>query len=68
VTEQDISLNLAEFKDGYQFKFIVPDFDGYCAKFVEFFIPLLTDFLKEIKYGGFSFTFKVRLGGNTLKE
>lgn len=68
VTEKEISFNLTEFKDGYQFKFIIPDFETYCAKFIELFTPVLTDFLKEIKYSGYGFTFKLRLGGNTFEK
>lgn len=68
VTEQAICFNLSEFKDAYQFKFIVIDFEAYCAKFVELFTPLLLDFLKEIGYGGYSFTFRLRLGGNNFEK
>jgi len=68
VTEREISFNLTEFKEGYQFKFIIPDFDAYCAKFTELFTPVLTDFLKEIQYSGYSFNFNLRLGRNTFEK
>lgn len=64
VTETDIIFNLTDFNDGYKFKFIMPDFDGYCAKFIEIFIPVLQDFLKEIGYNAHGFSFKLRMDGN----
>ena len=64
VTETDIIFNLTDFKDNYKFKFIMPDFDRYCAKFIEIFTPVLQDFLKEIGYNAHGFSFKLRMDGN----
>lgn len=68
VSENEISFNLVEFKDDYQLRFIIVDFDAYCKKFIEIFTTLLIDFLKEIRYGAYTFAFKFRLGGNTFEK
>jgi hypothetical protein len=68
VSESEISFNLVEFKENYQLRFIIVDFETYCKKFLEIFTPLLTDFLKEIRYGAYTFTFKLRLGSNTFEK
>ncbi|HMI03136.1 MAG TPA: hypothetical protein VK541_11675 [Pedobacter sp.] len=68
VTETDIIFNLTDFKDSYKFKFIMPDFEGYCAKFIEIFTPVLQDFLKEIGYNAHGFSFKLRMDGNDWQK
>lgn len=56
VTEPAIIFNCYEFKEGYQLRFIEPDFEKYCIEFIKVIKPVLLDFLKEVRYGGLAFT------------
>lgn len=68
VTETEMIFNLNDFKDSYKFKFIKPDAEGYCAKFIEIFRPVLQDFLREIGYNAYGFRFKLRMDGNDWEK
>lgn len=67
-TEQAIQFNFIEFSEAYRAKYIAPDFEGYCKKFIEFIKPLLLNFLMEIRYGGHGFRVIIRLGGNEFEK
>jgi len=67
-TFESISFNFSEFKDAYKAKFLEADFDKYCEGFVELFRPLLLDFLKEIRFGGYAFTFEIRYQGKKFEK
>ena len=55
VTEYAINFNCYQFKEAYQIKFIEPDFEQYCIRFIKVIRPVLLDFLREIHYGGHTF-------------
>ncbi|TDQ06188.1 hypothetical protein [Pedobacter metabolipauper] len=57
-----IHINLIEFSERYRVKFIDPNFEGYCLKFMELLRPVLLDFVKEIGYNARGFTYHFRLG------
>lgn len=63
-----IYINFIEFNQGYRAKFIQPDFEVYCMKFIELLKPLLKDFTNEIGFSYCGFTFKFRLEGKTLEK
>jgi len=65
---QGILFNFVEFSDAYKAKYISPDFEGYCKKFIEFLKPLLVDFLQEIRYGGHTFKVTIRFGGDKFEK
>ena len=67
-TFESISFNFSEFKDAYKAKFLDSDFDTYCEGFVELFRPLLLDFLKEIRFGGYAFRFEIRYQGKKFEK
>ena len=55
-----IEIDLAEFSETYQQKFIDPDLDQYCANFIELLVPVLEVFVKEVDYGAYGFKFCFR--------
>ena len=67
-TFESISFNFSEFNDSYKAKFLEPDFERYCEGFVELFRPMLLDFLKEIRFGGYAFTFEIRYEGKKFEK
>jgi len=67
-TFESISFNFSEFKEAYKAKFLDPDFEKYCEGFIELFRPLLLDFLKEIQFGGYAFTFEIRYQGRKFEK
>ena len=68
VNVSEIVINLMEFKEVYQTRFISPDLEGYCGQFIQVLIPVLKDFLREIRYGGYGFKFKFKFGGKTFEK
>lgn len=67
VNVSEIIVNLTEFKEAYRIRFIHPDVEGYCSKFIQVFVPVLRDFLREIHYGGYGFKFKFKLEGKIFE-
>lgn len=67
-TFESISFNFSEFKEPYKAKFLDPDFEKYCEGFVELFRPMLLDFIKETKFGGYAFTFEIRYQGKKYEK
>lgn len=61
VTESTVLFNFMEFTDGYRARFIEPDFEDYCFRFLELIKPVFQDFTREIKYGGQGYRVKIRL-------
>lgn len=59
-TENAIEIDLAEFSEAYQQKFISPDLQQYCLRFIELVSPVLAIFVKEIGYGAYGFKFQFR--------
>lgn len=59
-TAEAIEIDLSEFSDAYQQKFIQVDPDQYCSNFIELLSPVLGAFIKEVGYGahGFKFCFR----------
>jgi hypothetical protein len=58
VDEQEILFNFMEYSEAYLQKFVLPDFEKYCLKFMESFVPLLLEFLQEIHFSGYCFSFR----------
>lgn len=67
-TERAIVINLVELNEAYRARFIEPDFEEYCRKFVVLLKPLLLEFLAEIKFSGYTFKFKFWLNGKDYEE
>lgn len=63
-----IYFNLIEFSEAYRAKFIEPDFEGYCLKFMGLLKPLLLDFTREIGFNGNVYRYYFRLGGRTFDK
>ncbi|WP_288879241.1 hypothetical protein [Pedobacter panaciterrae] len=59
-TAEAIEIDLSEFSDVYQQKFIQVDPDRYCLNFIELLCPVLGAFVKEVGYvaHGFKFCFR----------
>jgi len=55
-----IEIDLSEFSEAYQQKFIFPDLQQYCLRFIELVSPVLAMFVKEIGYGAYGFQFQFR--------
>jgi hypothetical protein len=53
-----IEIDLSEFSEAYQQKFISPDLQQYCLRFIELVSPVLGNFVKEIGYGAYGFKFQ----------
>lgn len=68
VTEGAILFNFIEFTEAYRVTFIDPDKEGYYLKFIEFIKPILHDFIKEIKYGGYTFHIILKYKGETFEK
>ena len=63
-----IYFNLIEFSEAYRAKFIEPDFEGYCLKFMVLLKPLLLDFTREIGFDGNVYHYYFRLAGRTFDK
>ncbi|WEK20403.1 MAG: hypothetical protein P0Y49_04530 [Candidatus Pedobacter colombiensis] len=63
-----VEFNLLEFAEGYRAKFIDPDMEKYCLRFMELLKPVLTGFVKEIGYSANSFRFRFRYGGRVFEK
>ncbi|MBB5635338.1 hypothetical protein HDF26_004526 [Pedobacter cryoconitis] len=68
-TLEAITFNFHEFSDPYRAAHIDPDFEDYCIKFIDKIVkPVLVDFIKEVKYGGYGFYVLIRYKGEKFEK
>ena len=67
-TVEAIEINLMQFSKAYRRKFILPDMESYCLRFIELIIPVLIGFVKEIGFGAMSFRFRFRYGNRMFER
>ncbi|TCC96497.1 hypothetical protein [Pedobacter hiemivivus] len=60
-TAEAIEFNLMQFSEAYREKFILPDMEGYCLRFIELINPVLIGFVKEIGFDAQGFSLRFRL-------
>lgn len=67
-TVEAIEINLMQFSEVYRRKFILPDMEVYCLRFIELITPVLLGFVKEIGFGSMSFRFRFRYGNRMFER
>lgn len=67
-TVEAVEFNLMQFSEAYQRKFVLPDMEGYCQRFIELITPVLMGFVKEIGFGALTFRFRFRYGSRILER
>jgi hypothetical protein len=67
-TVEAIEFNLMQFSEAYREKFIVPDMEGYCLRFIELINPVLIDFVKEIGFDAQGFRLRFRYGSQVIEK
>ena len=68
-TPQAITFNFHEFSEPYRDAHIDPDFKGYCIKFIDNIVkPVLVDFIREVRYGGYGFSVLIRYKGDRFEK
>ncbi|MES2456410.1 MAG: hypothetical protein V4594_12750 [Bacteroidota bacterium] len=69
-TADAIEIDLSEFSENYQQKFIQPDLDQFCLRFIDLLAPVLAFFVNEVGYGahGFKFCFRYNQQFLTLNK
>ena len=66
-TVEAIEINLMQFSEAYRRKFILPDMEAYCLRFIDLVTPVLLGFVKEIGFGAMSFRFRFRYGNRMFE-
>jgi len=68
-TPQAIEFNFHEFSEAYRYAHIDADFEDYCIKFIDKIVkPVLVDFIKEVRYGGYGFRVLIRYKGERFEK
>lgn len=66
-TADGIDVDLTEFSESYQQRYIQPDPEQYCLRFTDLLAPVLGVFVKEVGYGAHGFKFCFRFHQRTFR-